>query len=248
VRPIIKSVRINEAGNPLEIDPWSDAKQELILEIGTFCSFCEKYNSRSALHVEHIKGRNCRDANDRLIYDQLKYRWDNFLLACVNCNSVKGSKDILSLNPFMPHENNLMHFLEVVAGGIIRMKDGVAGLELNRTQAFLDLIGLDRIPGHHMYSDKDDRWDSRLKVFDIASRQRQKYTAVNRITDIETIIDLAKTNGFFSVWYYVFQGVNDVIDALINGTIIQGVLVIPFPGIHATSFDASNGNLTLPRP
>jgi hypothetical protein len=248
MRPVVKKPKFIGIGAPLEVNPWGNAKQDLVNELGSYCSFCEKYNSRSALHVEHMYGKGCKDQAGNLIYNNLKFRWDNFLLACVNCNGVKGNKDIAALNPFMPHEDNLLYFLEVINGGLIQIKRGTTGNDLDRTQAFVDLIGLDRVPNHPQYSNKDDRWDNRLTVFDKATRQRAKYTNANPTTDLETIVDVARTSGHFSVWYYIFAGVDDVLDALINGITIAGTHVVPFPGIHAPSFDPANHFATLPRP
>lgn len=233
MRPIVKSIRYSSPNIPLEYTDWKNAKQELVNEIGTFCSYCEKYNSSSALHVEHIHGRKCKDANGHLIYDHLKGRWDNFLLACVNCNAVKKNKDIAVLAPYLPHSNNLLHYIEILNGGFIRIKPSVAGIERTRTKAFIDLIGLDRIPGHSEYSNRDDRWDCRLKVFHIAERQLAKYIKPVSETDIETIIDLARTNGYFSIWFTVSNEYKEVKEALVKGI----NLLIPFPGTDQHSFD-----------
>ncbi|WP_345951311.1 hypothetical protein ABDD95_07725 [Mucilaginibacter sp. PAMB04274] len=249
MRPVEKSARFDALGAPLEIDPYDAAKPDLCDEIGTFCSFCEKYNSRSALHVEHIYAKNAVDAQGNKIYDHLKLRWDNFLLGCVNCNGVKGKKDVAVLNPFMPHTDNLLCYLEAITGGLIVIKNGVTGNDLTRTNAYLELVGLDRVPGHLKYSDKDDRWDNRLKVYDLATRHLAKYTQVVPTTDLETIVDLAQTNGFFTVWYSVFHAFDEVRSALINGfNNAQGVLVKPFPETHAASFNAANHYNPLTRP
>jgi len=249
MRPIIKTLKLTAAGVPVEYIPHDEAKPDLCDEIGTFCSFCEKYNSRSALHVEHVFAKKAKNVAGQLIYDHLKFRWDNFLLACVNCNGVKGSKDIAVLNPYMPHENNLLCFIETITGGLIQIKAGVAGNDLIRTQAFIDLVGLDRVPGHPKYSDKDDRWDNRLEVFDIATRQEAKYVRPNPTTDIETIVDLARRTGYFSIWFNIFNSHNAVKNALLNGFVNQNaVLITPFPGTHVTSFDALNNYIPLRRP
>jgi hypothetical protein len=248
VRPIVKRIRTTGTGSPLEVDPWGDAKPDLCDDLGTFCCYCEKYNSRSALHVEHIRGKKCTDATGAYIYDHLKFRWDNFLIGCVNCNGVKDNKDVGVLNPYMPHENNLVHFIEILQGGIISIKPTVAGVDLTRTQEFINLVGLDRDPTHADFSDKDDRWDNRLKVYDFAERQFNKYTQPLPTTDIENIVTLAKTTGYFSIWYYRFVGHNEVIDALINGFTVSGSLIQAFPSTHVDSFDADNNFSTLPRP
>ena len=247
MRPVIKSIKTNKAGLPQEYEPWGKAKIDLIDEIGSFCSYCEKEVNRSALHVEHIYGKKTMNSSGALIYDNLKFRWDNFLLACCNCNSVKDNKDIALTNPFLPHENNLVHFIDIASGGLLKVKNGVNGNNLARTQAFIDLVGLDRVPGHPNYSEKDDRWESRLVTKDIAERQFIKYTATPRSTDLENIMTLAKAKGFFSVWYYQFQGHAEVLDALINGMIVNGKRIVPFCGTHLASFQAPTFS-TLERP
>lgn len=248
MRPIVKLDKTDAAGNPTEFNPWTDAKPTLVDEIGCFCSYCEKYNSSSALEVEHICGKGCTDATGSLKYDHLKYRWNNFLLSCKNCNTIKSKKDIALTNPFLPHQNNLLHFITIGIGGTIQIKGGVSAADRIRVQAFLDLVGLDRDPSHPDYSPKDDRWDTRLAVYDLAKRQLQKYTSTTPSTDIENIVELAKAKGFFSVWYYQFWHHDEVIDALINGITISGKLIKPFPGTHLSSFDSGNHFTTLPRP
>ncbi|BAV06807.1 hypothetical protein SAMN05421788_102558 [Filimonas lacunae] len=249
MRPVVKSVRTAGDGTPLEFKPHGDAKPDLCDEIGTFCSFCGKYNTRASLHIEHIHGKETMDATGNLKYPHLLYRWDNFLLCCNNCNGVKGTKDVQVLQPYLPHENNLLHFIDTLQGGYIQIRPGVTGIELQRTQAFVDLVGLDRIPGHPNYSLKDDRWENRMKADDIARRQLLKYTQPVPATDIETIVDLAGTTGFLNVWYHVFSAFDEVKEALICGFInSNGLYVHPFPGTHGDSFDRTNGFSTTARP
>ena len=64
MRPVIKSNRVDvTTGSDLEFNPYGEAKSALIDELGSFCSYCEKYNSRAALHVEHIFGKKIQSAN-----------------------------------------------------------------------------------------------------------------------------------------------------------------------------------------
>lgn len=247
MRPIEKSSKLNATGDPKEYKPWSKAKPELVKEIGSFCSYCEKHNSCSALHVEHIYGQKVKDSNGTYKYQHLKYQWNNFLLSCVNCNSVKGVKDIAILKPFLPHVDNLLHYIEVGIGGTISIKASVTGENFTRAKAFIELVGLDREPGHPNYSESDDRYDTRLKVYDIAERQWRKYTASPQTTDLETIVDVASTTGFFSIWYYLFRTHDEVIEALINGISRNGTHISPFPGTHYSSFDALDHFSTVPR-
>ena len=77
MRPVAKG------GNPQAGDfaDYQDARPFLISRIGPFCSYCERRTT--PLHVEHIQPKGLPQ------YAGLIGRWDNFLLACVNCNSTK---------------------------------------------------------------------------------------------------------------------------------------------------------------
>ena len=163
MRPIIKSNRLNADGTPLTFNHWSDAKADLVNETGSYCCFCEREGYRSSLHVEHVL------AKDLPKYAHLIYRWDNFLLGCINCNATKGSKDYDINETYLPHLNNVLLTIEILEGGGIRMKNDLPEEQKRRTKNFIDLVGLDRDPSHPQYSDKDDRWEARMKVWDIAN-------------------------------------------------------------------------------
>jgi hypothetical protein len=230
----------------VEYNPYGNAKTDLINEIGAYCSYCEKKINRSSLIIEHVFGKKVENNNGDLIYDNLKFRWDNFLLACCNCNSVKGKKDVRLINPFLPHINNLVHFIAIINGGSIRIKNDVDGNNLTRTKAYIDLVGLDREPSHPQYSNGDDRWENRLEAKDLAERYFVKYKSTPKQTDIETIITLAVSRGFFSIWYYQFLGFDEVVEALIKGMVINGKR-IQITGTDSNSFKAP-AYITIERP
>lgn len=222
MRPILRTDKFDSSGNPVEYNPWGDAKPELIDEIGDYCSYCEKQLDESSLAIEHIYHKNQ--------YTTQQFHWNNFLLACPICNSIKGIKDVVTRNPFLPHLDNLLCFIEILYGGVISIKTGVTGTDLARTQSFIELIGLDRTIGHPSYSNKDDRWDYRLAAYDLAERQLQKYISTPTTTDIENIVALAVGRGFFTVWFTVFDAHDEVKSALITA----------FKGTNHTRFDANN--------
>lgn len=226
MRPIIKQTPINEQGNLVTFSKYGDAKPFLVNQLGDYCSFCEKHNTRSALHVEHIYPKSKEE------YAHLENEWSNFLLACVNCNSVKQTKDIAQLNPYMPHTDNLICYIEILEGGLIQVRENISEQEREKTIAFINLVGLDRIPSH---LEKDDRWQYRYETYNIAQRKLAKYE--NQQTDIEDIIHLAQAKGFFSVWFSVFQAYNEVKSALINA----------FSGTAASCFDENNHYQPIPR-
>jgi uncharacterized protein (TIGR02646 family) len=57
--------------------------EALLRNIGEYCSYCEAALCGNAA-VEHIVSKSTQP--------QMENSWVNFLLACVNCNSAKGSK------------------------------------------------------------------------------------------------------------------------------------------------------------
>jgi len=228
MRPVDKKDKFNPNGTPLEYKPYGDAKPDLINEIGDYCSFCGKHLTRSALAVEHIYPKSYKNDAGVKIYAHLQYQWNNFLLACVNCNSVKGTKDTAAMNPFLPHEDNLLCYIEILEGGLAQVKDTVTGDNLERAQAFVNLVGLDRGPNHPNYSNKDDRWEYRLKAHELAERYLDKYQRGE--TDLETISTLAKIKGFFAVWFTVFEQHN----------IVKKALISAFKGTDAVRFDAQD--------
>lgn len=73
---------------PGDFADYDDAKPFLLARLGPFCSYCER-RIPTNLAVEHIQPKGVPK------YAPLEKTWDNFLLACVNCNSTKGDDDVL---------------------------------------------------------------------------------------------------------------------------------------------------------
>lgn len=74
------------------IGEWSGIK------IGQYCSYCERC-IQTNLAVEHIEPKSGDFAKP-----ELQKEWSNFLLACVNCNSTKGAKEVDLGSIFLPIE------------------------------------------------------------------------------------------------------------------------------------------------
>ena len=203
MRPVDKS---RYTTNLTEYNPYGDAKPDLIAAIGKFCSYCEREGFSSALDVEHIE--------DKDAHPDKKFLWDNFLLACKNCNSIKGTKEIDFPNIILPHLQNTFSPFEYLESGLIKIKDEVVEPSRSRVVALVELVGLDRRPGHPRYSTKDDRWQERKQAWELSQKYRQKYIAGK--CDIETIIDLSLTNGFWSIWMSTFEDFLEVQRELID--------------------------------
>lgn len=207
MRPIDKS---SFTTNKLSYTPYGDAKDDLIEAIGSYCSYCERAGFSSAIHVEHIK--------DKETYPDKKNDWDNFLLACTNCNAIKGRKEVND-EVYMPHRNNTFITFNYLESGLIEVNKNITVTEQEKAKKLMLLVGLDRVLGHPNYSIKDKRYMERKKTDTIANKYLKKYQ--NQECDKETIIDLAIPYGFWSIWMNTFKDCPEVQNQLIqrfNGT------------------------------
>jgi uncharacterized protein (TIGR02646 family) len=190
--------------NKITYKPYGDAKDDLILALGNFCSYCERQGYSSALDVEHIY--------DKKSHTKQEYFWNNFLLACKNCNPTKGTKSVE--NTLLPHVNNTFYVFLYLESGFVIINPNLKNPTKEKAENLLNLVGLDRTPYHKNYSPKDKRWQERKEVWTLTQRYLSKYE--NNFCDIETIIDLALAKGFWSIWMTTFQDYSEIQEALIK--------------------------------
>ena len=219
MRPVSKQHKIDDAGLPLTYRGWRDAKHDLETEIGKYCSYCERPGYRSALDVEHILPKAIAK------FEHLSFRWDNFLLACKNCNSIKGSKEYNPDATAMPHKDNLLLTVSISEGGNLSLKDGLLDIEAASTFNFFELTGVNRNPAHPLHSRNNDRWEARMKTWDIAQNFLKDYK--NHEIRQARVIEMALTSGFWSIWMTVFQDFPE----------IKAQLIKEFPGTATEAFD-----------
>lgn len=231
MRPVEKRVWINENGEAYDkhYEPYGNAKDDLIENLGKYCSFCEvPVPPKSSLEVEHVKAKGIPK------YAGMVCSWSNFLLGCKNCNPIKSQKDFEFVEIHLPHLNNTLLSFEIFEGGLIKVNARLPEEEQSKAMKLSWLIGIERRPGAPEYSRKDDRWKNRLEAWNLAKKYHQKYSA--RLTDMDTIIDVALCTGFFAVWMTVFHDIPEIKLALIKA----------FRGTAKNCFD-QNGN-PVPRP
>ena len=221
MRPVKKSPRpTNYQGIPKVYSPYGTAKDDLIDDLGDYCSYCERQGYHSALDVEHVQPKGLPQ------YANLEEEWDNFLLGCKNCNPIKGNKDVVFNDIFLPHRNNSFYTYEYLQGGLIQIKNNLSPPDQDKAQRLIDLVGLDRLPGHPDHSRNDKRWEERMNTYNLAERYLQKY---ERGQVSETVVaDLAKAKGFWSVWMWVFD----------RHVAVKNQLISEFPGTCMNCFDA----------
>ncbi len=195
--------------------PYKNAKKPLLANIGEYCSYCEVRNP-SDLHIEHVQPKST--------HPEAEETWCNFLLACSTCNGNKGAKDVALDNIHLPHRNNTFLSFQYLNGGVIRVNPSLSSISQNHAKALLCLVGLDKTPS----ADRSNRWSKRFETWNQAQRYLSKYH--DGKVDVDTIIDLAKAVGHWSIWFTIFKGEDEVLKRLISD----------FEGTANACFNADN--------
>lgn len=184
---------------------YKQARPYLIDRIGEFCSYC---NSKipASLAVEHVVPKDPRPA--------LALDWDNFLLACTNCNSTK--KDTIDIPFYQPDLHNTHLPFEYFDDGRVEISTQITDpIRYEIAQNTLDLVGLQKYEENDIASDR--RCKHRQQSFRYANNALATWEVPNPSPNLLiTIIDLAYTTGHFSIWYKVFENHPDVLRALIQ--------------------------------
>lgn len=206
---------------------YQDAIGDLEARLGTYCTYCERRLPIS-LAVEHISPKR--------IARHLETSWDNFLLGCTNCNSVKGDA-LVDLDEWLwPDRDNTLRAFSYSEGGFVQ----TTGIAEEQAERLLDLVGLRRhgaFPGRQPAA-RDKRWKDREQVFAIAQKQRDilpRLPEETREEALQLIVDAAVGWGFFSCWLAVFH----------DNPAFCRQLIARMPGTAADCFD--NSGIPIPR-
>ena len=200
---------------------YGDAIGDLVNRLGRYCSYCER-RLPTHLAVEHVAPKS--------VHPDRELDWDNFLLGCFNCNSVKGRKDVSDDDVVWPDQHNTNLAIEYSSGGFVRVSNRLDGGLSRRARGLIDLVGLDRhgAMGWPSPTARDQRWSQREEVWAAAERCRSDFESLGASDEaIGLVLEAARGYGFFSVWVTVFGGHAAVRRALIEG----------FPGTARSCFN-----------
>lgn len=200
---------------------YADAIGDLEDRLGRYCSYCER-RLPTSLAVEHVAPKSLHRDRER--------DWGNFLLACANCNSAKGNKDVTEDEFLWPDRHNTMLALAYSRDGLVQVAGGLTPELGQRARALIDLVGLDRPCSHlgQQPTKRDRRWTDREEAWSIAESCRDRFESLDRSMEArDPVLAAAKGCGFFSVWFAVFEGHVDVRLALIDAV----------PGTAASCFN-----------
>ncbi|MBS2039592.1 HNH endonuclease [bacterium] len=211
---------------------YQDAGDDLKSRLGDYCSYCERRLSVS-LAVEHISPKKLDPDSETT--------WENFLLGCANCNSVKGKKATNVHDWLWPDRDNTFLAILYKEGGFVEPAKSLSSALKAQAQNLLDLVGLQK----HGASPKrkprrgDKRWMDREQAFATALRSKSGYEKIPpgaRPEYLSLLLDAAVGIGFFSCWLTVFKDYPEVCTNLIAR----------MPGTATDCFDAKGRPLSRP--
>lgn len=206
--------------------------------LGPYCSFCER-PIKTQLAVEHVQPKGLP------AYAHLIGRWDNFLLACVNCNSTKKDKDVVPAQVLLPDRDNTFAAFEYLPDGTVNASPQAAATGFAQmADALLGLTGLDKgaanTPDANGRQVALDRASQRMEAWLKAEDARSDVLSQPSNSRLRgTVVALAQATGFFSVWLTVFSDDADMRLRLIRA----------FPGVEESGcFDPTTGEAISPAP
>ena len=209
---------------------YGQAIADLEERLGIYCSYCER-RLPTSLAVEHVVPKS--------LEPDLETSWENFLLGCTNCNSVKLAQPTNKDGFLWPDIDNTLDALSYASGGFVEVKAILSPGLQRKARKLVGLVGLDRheAPGHPRPARRDRRWQQRMDTWNAAVLARTRLGELNDAPAArELVLAAAEGYGFFSVWMVVFSS---------HRAIRQG-LIERFKGTARDCFDA--GFNTQPRP
>lgn len=210
----MRPIRRNAAPQNRDYTDYTDAKPDLIsrfskgefggLHVGSYCSYCER-KIETSLAVEHIEPKDGPDGKPAL-----KGRWDNFLLACVNCNSTKGRKKVDFTELFFPDRDNTFYAFIYQADGTIIPNPSLTQDQILIAEITLQLTGLEKPVRETLDANGKtialDRSSQRIQAWGQAESALDDFSTDPQSTAIKNFVVKNMLNcGFFSIWMAVFK-------------------------------------------
>lgn len=237
---------INRRASPqiLDFDNYREAFPELQSRLGPYCSYCER-RIATQLAVEHIQPKGLPQ------YEQLKGRWDNFLLACVNCNGTKSDKDVVLSQVYLPDRDNTFFAFIYSKEGEVLPSPNLNAQQHQLAVDTLALTGLDKGPNEVLDENGKivaiDRFNQRKEIWLVAISSKEDLRDNPTIQMRRQIVKMAQDHGFFSIWMQVFEGDIEMRRMLIEGFNRNGEF-FGFAGTAHDCFDANTQPVTAKPP
>jgi len=198
-----------------DFDPYDEAKPHLVSRLGHYCSYCER-RVVTQLEVEHIQPKKGQYGHPQLIG-----RWNNFLLACRNCNATKRDKNVILAKVLLPDRDNTLACFTYQPDGTVRPATGLTPTQMAMASDTLALTGLDK-PISLVLDENGkqvalDRVAQRMETWAIAEEAKADVNANPGNQTVRRLaVATAKGHGFFSIWMTVFIDDLDMRNRLID--------------------------------
>lgn len=223
---------VTRGADPGPFAQYRDAADPLMARLGCYCSYCERY-IETHLAVEHIQPKDPNPQSERT--------WNNFLLACVNCNSCKGDHNVVVADHLWPDTDNTLRAYRF-RQGLVEVEPTLDAAVSPLAIALYRLVGLDKDPGNPASDRKptsaDRRWRTRQDIWDVAqlSFVNLQQPGADTVQMRDQIALTAAARGGFCIWYTVFRTDRDMLMRLITA----------FPGSTVECFDQEGDPLQRP--
>jgi uncharacterized protein (TIGR02646 family) len=226
---------VERGAAPRVYTEYGQAIGDLEERIGRYCSYCER-RFEIGLAVEHVSPK-LKDPDREL-------DWENFLLACSNCNPVKSDIETNGIDFLWPDKDNTMAAIRYRKGGIVEANPTADAAVQSKAAKLIELVGLDRHPGQppgKKPAGRDKRYSDREQNWALAVRKREALNRNDSPDFREIISDLAVKSGHFGIWYSVFIYDRDMRKRLVEAVGLAGTArncfdadyaVVPRPGGH----------------
>ncbi|WP_321832330.1 HNH endonuclease [Thalassovita sp.] len=206
------------------------ALDDLTARLGYYCSYCEQPITH-APEIEHVQ--------PKFLEPGLEYSWENFLLGCKSCNTVKGKTPVDPATVAFPDIDNTFRALEFHPDGRVTVAPGLDAVSRELVEKTIKLVKLHRHPSAALKEDRptprDKRVEFRLGVWELAKLMLDRYQKNPDTADL-IAEHLAPAKGFFSIWMTVFADYPEMLHRFIAA----------FPNTHAGCFDPHGQ--PVPRP
>jgi uncharacterized protein (TIGR02646 family) len=199
MRPVDKGVA------PRVYTDYGQARHDLAERIGYYCSYCEM-SVKNSIEVEHMLPVNQGGS---------EVDWDNFLLSCKYCNTIKSDHN-QNLNDYLwPDRDNTDLVFNYDEINVISAKVSLAPQLINKANATIELMGLNRAPGSpNQPTPADTRWRSREEVWTIAKKAYVNWLEAPIIQMAQSIANCALISGHYSIWEKIFEHEQNVLDEI----------------------------------
>ncbi len=197
---------VNKGAAPRAYTDYGQARHDLAERIGYYCSYCEMkvFNS---IEVEHILPQN----QGGPVLD-----WDNFLLSCKYCNTIKSDHNTNTNDYLWPDRDNTdLAFQYTIAEAVVP-KQELSDEFKHLVKSTIALLGLNRFPGgNNEPKESDTRWRSRQEAWNKAMLCYNRWIAQTD-PDAAFYLGIASLSGNYSIWCEVFKEEPLVLQAIDN--------------------------------